>query len=68
MDKQADGSDGRKSPSTIADVVGTGGRHGVRLGQNENNGGRREFEGAEPSGEGGNYGGREASGVDPKTH
>ena len=39
--------------------------HGDSKGKNV---GRRDWEGAEPSGVGGTFRGREASGVDPETH
>ena len=68
MDARASGSDKRKAPSVTADKAGRGGLHGVRQGQQDKNGGRQEFERTEPSRMGGNYGGREASGLDPKTH
>ena len=68
MDARASGSDKRKAPSVTADKAGRGGLHGVRQGQQDKNGGRQECERTEPSRMGGNYGGREASGLDPKTH
>ena len=68
VDARAGGSDGQKSPSAMADEAGTWGRHGAWQEQRAKNGGRRDWEEAEPSGVGGNFGGREASGVDPKTH
>ena len=57
-----------KAPPTAADKAGARCRHGVKQGQGENEGGRRENGRAEPSGVGGNNGGREASGVDPDSH
>ena len=68
VDARAGRSDERKSPSATADEAGMRGRHGARQGQGDKNGGRQEFEGAEPSGAGGNNGGHEASRVDPETH
>ena len=53
VDAWAGGSDGQKAPSVTADKAGTQGRHGARQGQQDKNRGRREFEGAEPSGVGG---------------
>ena len=66
-DARAGGSDGRKSPSETADEAGTRGCHGAweKMAKNK---GQRDWAEAEPLGVGGNFGGREASGVDPKTH
>ena len=68
MDAQASRSDGWKYPSPTANEAGTQGRHGAGQGQRGKNGGRQEFEGAEPSGVRGNNGSHEASRVDPETH
>ena len=67
VDARAGGSDGRKAPSAMVDKAGTRGRHGAWE-QRAKNGGRRDWEEAEPLGVGGKFGGREASGVDPETH
>ena len=67
MDARAGGSDGRKPFSATANEARTRGRYGAWE-QRTKNGGRSDWEGAEPSGVGGNFGGREASGVDPETH
>ena len=67
-DARAGRSDERKAPSATTDKAWMRGRHGARQGQEEHDGGRRKTVGAEPSGVGGNKGGREASGVDPESH
>ena len=68
VDAQAGGSNEWKAPSATTDEAGLRGCHGARQGQGENKGGRREKEGEEPLGVGGNNGGRKASRVDPKSH
>ena len=68
VDVQAVGSDKRKAPSATANEAETQGCHRARQGQGGHDGGRRGKVGAEPSGVGGNNGGREASGVNPKPH
>ena len=68
MGAMASGSNGWKPPSAAADKAGTRRHHGARQGKGEKYGCRRENMGAEPSGVGGNNGGREASGVDPESH
>ena len=67
VDARAGGSNGWKPFSATANEARTWGRNGAWE-QRAKNGGRRDWEGAEPVGVGGNFGGREVSGVDPKTH
>ena len=64
MDERAGGRDVRKSPFATADKAGMRGRHGAWQEQGAKNGGRRDWEGIEPLGVGGNSGGREVSGVE----
>ena len=68
VDAQAGRRHGRKSPSATTDKAGMRGCNWARQGQGRKYGGRRELEGAEPSGVRRDYGGREASGVDPDPH
>ena len=68
MGPRAGGSDARKSPSSAANEAETQDRHGARPGQEEEYEGRQENVGGVTSGVRGNKGGREASGVDPKSH
>ena len=65
VDARASRSNKGKAPSATATKAGTKGRHQERQGQGGHNGGRWEFEGAEPSGVWGNNGGHEAFGVEP---
>ena len=68
MDARAGRSNDRKYPSAMANEAGTRGRHGEWQEKRAKNGGRRDREGAESLGVQGNFGGREASGVDPEIH
>ena len=68
MNVRAGVSNRRKAPFATADKAVTRGRHGAWQEQREKYGGQRNWERAEPSGVGENFGGRKASGVDPETH
>ena len=68
VDARAGGSDGRKVPSATGEEAEMRGRHGVRREQGAKKGGWRGWERVEPLGVGGNFWGREASGVDPEPH